>query len=228
MVLGRDEAYIGVLIDDLVTKGVDEPYRMFTSRAEYRILLRQDNADERLTPLGLKIGLASPERGEALRTKLTERDSLIDWTRGYLVRADENIGDYLERKGSAPLNGGIRLNELLKRPRIDFESLSEVLPELRDRLYSIEENRRSEIIESAEILIKYEGYIAREKESADRARRLEYLKLRPDFDYNSIKALSTEARQKLTFHKPSTIGEASRIPGVSPSDINVLILLLRG
>ena len=228
LVLGRDEAYIGVLIDDLVTKGVDEPYRMFTSRAEYRILLRQDNADDRLTPIGERIGLASAERVAALKSKIAERDSLIAWTREFTVRADERMQEFLKERGSSPLVGGVRLIDLLRRPQLDFRSLSSVLPELSARLDEVEERRREEIIESAEILIKYEGYIARERETADRAGRLEYLKLNPDFDYSQVKALSTEARQKLSAHKPLTIGQASRIPGVSPADVNVLILLLRG
>ena len=228
LVLGRDEAYIGVLIDDLVTKGVDEPYRMFTSRAEYRILLRQDNADERLTPIGERIGLASAERVSALKSKIAERNSLIAWTREFTVRADERMQEFLKERGSSPLAGGVRLIDLLRRPQLDFRSLSSVLPELSARLDEVEEKRREEIIESAEILIKYEGYIARERETADRAGRLEYLKLNPDFDYSQVKALSTEARQKLSAHKPLTIGQASRIPGVSPADVNVLILLLRG
>ena len=228
LVLGRDEAYIGVLIDDLVTKGVDEPYRMFTSRAEYRILLRQDNADERLTPIGERIGLASAERVSALKSKIVERNSLIAWTREFTVRSDERLQEFLKERGSSPLAGGVRLIDLLRRPQLDFRSLSSVLPELSARLDEVEEKRREEIIESAEILIKYEGYIARERETADRAGRLEYLKLNPDFDYSQVKALSTEARQKLSAHKPLTIGQASRIPGVSPADVNVLILLLRG
>lgn len=228
LVLGRDEAYIGVLIDDLVTKGVDEPYRMFTSRAEYRILLRQDNADERLTPIGERIGLASAERVSALKSKIAERNSLIAWTREFTVRADERMQEFLKERGSSPLAGGVRLIDLLRRPQLDFRSLSSVLPELSARLDEVEEKRREEIIESAEILIKYEGYIARERETADRAGRLEYLKLNPDFDYSQVKALSMEARQKLSAHKPLTIGQASRIPGVSPADVNVLILLLRG
>ena len=228
LVLGRDEAYIGVLIDDLVTKGVDEPYRMFTSRADYRILLRQDNADERLTPIGERIGLASAERVSALKSKIAERNSLIAWTREFTVRADERMQEFLKERGSSPLAGGVRLIDLLRRPQLDFRSLSSVLPELSARLDEVEEKRREEIIESAEILIKYEGYIARERETADRAGRLEYLKLNPDFDYSQVKALSTEARQKLSAHKPLTIGQASRIPGVSPADVNVLILLLRG
>ncbi len=226
VILGRDQAYIGVLIDDLVTKGVDEPYRMFTSRAEYRILLRQDNADMRLTPLGYEIGLADKHRFEAMESKKAATDNLIGFCRGYLVKATPEIQDFLISCGSSPLTAGIRLYELLKRPQLDFSNLSGAIPALKEAIEGIEENRRQEIVEGAEILIKYEGYIAREQESAEKASRLEYVRLPKEFDYNKLQALSTEARQKLSSHRPRTIGEASRIPGVSPSDVNVLLLLM--
>lgn len=226
IVLGRDQAYIGVLIDDLVTKGVDEPYRMFTSRAEYRILLRQDNADMRLTPLGYEIGLADSKRYEAMESKRQLHDSLIEFCRGYLVKATPEVQEFLMTKGSAPLTAGTRLYELLKRPQLGFAQLIELLPALAAKIEELPEERCEEITEAAEILIKYEGYIIREQESAEKARRLEYVKLPAEYDYSSLNALSTEARQKLQLHRPSTIGEASRIPGVSPADVNVLLLLM--
>lgn len=227
LILGRDEAYIGVLIDDLVTKGVDEPYRMFTSRAEYRILLRQDDADMRLTPIGYRIGLADEHRYKSMLSKKEARDSLIEWCGGFLVKMGDEINDKLIELGTAPLNSSVRLTELLKRPQLNFRNLSSILPKLNKRLDMIEETRRSEIIEAAEILIKYGGYIDREREQAEKARRLEYVKLPSQIDYNSLLSLSTEARQKLTRIRPATIGQASRIPGVSPSDINILLVLLK-
>ena len=223
--LARDQAYIGVLIDDLVTKGVDEPYRMFTSRAEYRILLRQDDADMRLTPIGYEIGLASEERYRLMEEKHRERDSLIEWCSEYLVKGTADNNAELEKLGSSPLTASVRLKALLTRPQLSFASLARFIPALARRIAGIEEKRRDEILESAEILIKYAGYIEREKELAAKAQRLESLRLRPDLDYNSVNALSTEARQKLSALRPETIGRASRIPGVSPADINVLILL---
>ena len=227
LVLGRDEAYIGVLIDDLVTKGVDEPYRMFTSRAEYRILLRQDDADMRLTPIGYRIGLADAHRHEAMLRKKEARDSLIEWCGAFLVKMGDGINEKLTALGTAPLTASVRLTELLKRPQLNFRNLSDILPKLRKRLDSIEEARREEIIEAAEILIKYGGYIDREKEQAEKARRLEYVKLPHHLDYNTLLSLSTEARQKLSRIRPATIGQASRIPGVSPADINILLVLLK-
>lgn len=230
VILGRDQAYIGVLIDDLVTKGVDEPYRMFTSRAEYRILLRQDNADERLTPLGFEIGLATERRLQALRQKVELRDRLIDFCKNYLVKATPEIQSFLQMKGSSPLTASVRLEDLLKRPQLSFASLRDVIPELNDEIGKIDEKTcrvAEEIIESAEILIKYEGYIAREREAAEKALRLEYVALPSNYDYSEVKALSTEARQKLMLHRPANIGEASRIPGVSPADVNVLLLLMK-
>ena len=222
--LARDEAYIGVLIDDLITKGVDEPYRMFTSRAEYRILLRQDDADDRLTPRGYEIGLVDENRISALREKQQYKESLISFIENYSVRADR-VTQLLERVGCAPLKQGVKLLDLVLRPQLNITLLAEVLPELAGQIEKIPSNRREEIVEAVEILLKYRGYIEREKIQADKLRRLELVKIRPDFDYESVSALSTEARQKLTKQRPETIGQASRIPGVSPSDINILLLL---
>lgn len=227
LVLGREQAYIGVLIDDLVTKGVDEPYRMFTSRAEYRILLRQDDADMRLTSIGHEIGLADDMRYEAMLSKKRQRDALMDFCESFLVKSGEEINAYLESIGSAPLTAGTRLVELIKRPHVSIETIAEVLPSVARYLEKIESGRRSEIIEAAEILIKYGGYIAREREIADKQQRLEYVRIPENMNFSEINALSTEARQKLERHRPSTIGQASRIPGVSPADVNVLLLLLR-
>lgn len=226
VVLGRNQAYIGVLIDDLVTKGVDEPYRMFTSRAEYRILLRQDDADMRLTPIGYEIGLASRERYDAMISKREERDMIIDFCKEYLVKVNDKINEYLESMSTTPLTSSTRLIELIKRPQITIEGISEILPKLKGVLDKVDTRRRKEITEAAEILIKYEGYISRERELAEKQERLEYVKIPNDFKYSEIKALSTEARQKLEKISPMTIGQASRIPGVSPADINVLLLLL--
>lgn len=224
-ILLRDQAYIGVLIDDLVMKGVDEPYRMFTSRAEYRILLRQDDADMRLTFLGHEIGLASERRYQLMLSKKEQRDNLIEWCDNYLVKSTPQINSILEEYGTTKLSSSVRLTDLLKRPQLDFRKLS-AIPEIKDRLELIEKQRRDEIIESAEILIKYGGYILRERELAEKTLRLEYVKLPIDIDYSSLKALSTESRQKLSKIRPSTIGQASRIPGVSPADINLLLILL--
>lgn len=224
--LGRDESYIGVLIDDLVTKGVDEPYRMFTSRAEYRILLRQDDADMRLTPRGYEIGLASDYRYNIMKQKLLQRDKLIEYCREFSVKANL-INPYLESLGEQPLKQGVKLYDLLLRPRLNLEILSKEIEPLRHFIEeNIEETRRSEIIEAAEILIKYQGYIHREQQIAEKIHRLENLKIKGKFDYSSIKSLSTEARQKLTKIDPETIAQASRIPGISPADVNILLLLL--
>lgn len=224
-VLQRDQAYIGVLIDDLVTKGVDEPYRMFTSRAEYRILLRQDDADMRLTPIGHEIGLASDDRYNAVVTKKAQRDSLIEWSDNFLVKATPEINSILVKYDTTPISASIRLTDLLKRPQLDFEKLLDI-KEVAERINEIEEERREEIIEAAQILIKYGGYILREREIAEKAQRLEYVKLPDHLDYSQIHALSTESRQKLQKIRPATIGQASRIPGVSPADINLLLVLL--
>lgn len=225
-VLGREQAYIGVLIDDLVTKGVDEPYRMFTSRAEYRILLRQDDADMRLTPLGYNIGLATQERYDAMERKRQQRDSLIAFCESYLVKATDVMNAFLQEKGTTPLTASLRLVELVKRPQLSVMDLASVLSRLKREIEGIEEERREEIVESAEILIKYGGYILRERELAEKQARLEYVKIPATMNFEEITAISTEARQKLTRQRPATIGQASRIPGISPADINVLLLLL--
>lgn len=224
-VLGRDESYIGVLIDDLVTKGVDEPYRMFTSRAEYRILLRQDDADMRLTPRGFEIGLASRERYDLMLGKKRQRDALIDFARNFSVKA-ARINLFLEGKGLSPLRQSVKLYDLILRPQLDIFMLAEAIGPLAEHIAGIEEQRREEIVESAEILIKYQGYIDRERLIAEKISRLEHVKLRGKIVYADVKAISTEARQKLTKIDPETVAQASRIPGISPSDINILLLLL--
>ncbi|MCM1301423.1 MAG: tRNA uridine-5-carboxymethylaminomethyl(34) synthesis enzyme MnmG [Alistipes senegalensis] len=221
VVLKRDEAYIGVLIDDLVTKGVDEPYRMFTSRAEYRILLRQDNADARLTPLGYEIGLISCRRYEEFAQKKSLVESLISFAHERSLKAAE-INGYLISVGSEPLTQGKRLHEVLMRNNVTFESLRPVVPAL-DRFIR-EHEIGSEVIEEAEIRIKYRGYIEREKFIADKLHRLENIRIPADFDFHAMQALTIEARQKLSRIRPATIGQASRIPGVSPADINVLLV----
>lgn len=225
VVLRRDQAYIGVLIDDLVTKGVDEPYRMFTSRAEYRILLRQDDADMRLTTLGASVGLASPRRLSLMESKREQRDAILDFTRRYKVRADM-VNPYLEQSGLPVLGGGIRLYDLVLRPGVWMLALVPLIPALRKELDKVEPERFHEIVEAAEIMIKYSGYIERERQLADKLMRLEDVPLPDSYDYASVTALSTEARQKLCARRPHSIGEASRIPGVSPADINILLLLL--
>lgn len=224
LVLKRDEAYIGVLIDDLVCKGVDEPYRMFTSRAEYRILLRQDNADARLTELGHRMGVASSERLAHYLKKKEEVERIIHFAEDYSVKMND-VNGLLESLGTAPLSRGCKLMELLSRPQLTFENLSPALPRLRQVLDSVSE-RRNEIAEEAEIAIKYKGYIQREVEQAEKMRRLEDIRIRGRFDYNTLQSISTEGRQKLIRHDPETLAQASRIPGVSPSDINVLLVLL--
>ena len=225
-VLGRDQAYIGVLIDDLVTKGVDEPYRMFTSRAEYRILLRQDDADVRLTPLAHSIGLASDQRYELLRSKLSQRDSIIEFAKNYSVKP-EMVNDAFRDLLTSELKQSVKLYDLLLRPQLNVGIMSDLLPEFAAFLSEhIEIRRRDEIIEAAEILIKYNGYIERERLIADKISRLENVSLGNKIDYSSVKSISTEARQKLERIRPATIAQASRIPGISPSDINILLLLL--
>ena len=224
-VLGRDEAYIGVLIDDLVTKGVDEPYRMFTSRAEYRILLRQDDADMRLTERAYDLGLATRERYDLMLAKRRQRDAIIDFSKEFSIKASI-INPSLEALGTAPLKQGVKLYDLILRPQLDIEKLSHIVSPLKQFLDTVEADRREEIIEAAEILIKYQGYIDRERVIAEKIRRLESVKLKGRLVYNDIKSLSTEARQKLTKIDPETIAQASRIPGISPSDINILLLLL--
>lgn len=225
-ILGRDQAYIGVLIDDLVTKGVDEPYRMFTSRAEYRILLRQDDADMRLTPLGYEIGLADDHRYQTMLSKRQQRDFLIDYLKATKVSASNEVNEWLVSKGSDPLSGGVRMIELLRRPQIALNDMIEAFGNLSDAVTGIDEGIRDEVIEAAEILVKYEGYISRERMLADKAVRLENVKIPSGMDFESIKSLSTEARQKLTKIRPATIGAASRIPGVSPADISILLIML--
>ncbi len=221
VILRRDESYIGVLIDDLVTKGVDEPYRMFTSRAEYRILLRQDNADVRLTPIGYKIGLASEKRYRIMEEKKSSVESLISFLRRESV-TPADLQDYFKSIDSTPLTQGRKLYDVLLRNKVTLQGLAEHLPGLQD--YLTEKQCSDEVIEEAEIKIKYHGYIERERHIADKMVRLENISIRPDFDFNSLHSLSIEARQKLTRIKPSTIGQASRIPGVSPADINVLLV----
>lgn len=227
IVLGRDQAYIGVLIDDLVTKGVDEPYRMFTSRAEFRILLRQDDADLRLTPIGHEIGLADDYRHEAMKKKYAERDSLVEWCEGTSIKPTDDLQEYLETAGTGRLAGRVKIADLLRRPQLDFGKLIPLIPALSERCDAVEEDRREEIIESAEILIKYKGYIDRERESAERMERLEKVRIPEGMNFDEILAISTEGRQKLSRIRPATIGQASRIPGVSPADINVLLVMLR-
>ena len=223
-VLKRDEAYIGVLIDDLVTKGVDEPYRMFTSRAEYRILLRQDDADARLTEKAYAIGAASRERYNWWMKKKDAIDKLTNFCESYSIKA-KDINPALESIGTTPLRMGCKLIELIARPQLDFPTLSSIIPELKMQLES-PINRREEIAEATEIRIKYKGYIERERIVADKMHRLEDIRIRGRFKYAEMNQLSTEARQKLEAIEPETIAQASRIPGVSPSDINVLLVLL--
>lgn len=221
IVLKRDEAYIGVLIDDLVTKGVDEPYRMFTSRAEYRILLRQDNADIRLTPLGYEIGLIPQKRYDHFVKKNTLVESLVEFARRQSIKAAE-INDYLKSVNSEPLTQGRKLYDILMRNNVTFESLQRVLPKLKKFIADNEMN--AEMIEEAEIQIKYKGYIEREKFIAEKLHRLENISIPSDFDFHSMNSLTIEARQKLSRIRPTTIGQASRIPGVSPADVNVLLI----
>ena len=222
--LRRDEAYIGVLIDDLITKGVDEPYRMFTSRAEYRILLRQDNADERLTEKAYHLGLVTNERMQLYREKAAEVDRIVSFVSNFSVKADR-INPYLETLGTAPLKHGVKLIDLLTRPHIDIREMARKITPLQQVLQAIP-SRREEIIESADIRIKYSGYMKRERLLADKLTRLEEIRIKEKFHYAEIQSLSTEAREKLTKINPETIAQASRIPGVSPNDISVLLLLL--
>lgn len=222
-VLQRDEAYIGVLIDDLVTKGVDEPYRMFTSRAEYRILLRQDDADMRLTPKGYELGLVNQNRYNVYLDKLSKRNSLIDFIKNYSVKPDE-INEFLLSLNSAPLKQGMKLLDILTRPQVNLQELISILPSL-EQFVKIN-HFREEIVEAAEISIKYSGYIERERMLADKLSRLENLVIAGKFNYEELTNLSIEARQKLAKIQPRTIGQASRISGVSPADINVLLILM--
>ena len=222
--LARDEAYIGVLIDDLVTKGVDEPYRMFTSRAEYRILLRQDDADARLTERSHALGLATSQRHDWWMEKKKYIESIVEYANKTNI-SPRDINTTLECIGSAPLQHGCKLRELIARPGVTISWLAESLPELK-ALISSPSNRQTEITEAAEIKIKYQGYIEREQQAAEKMHRLENIRIKGHFDYNDIQSLSTEARQKLTAINPDTLAQASRIPGVSPNDINVLLVLM--
>lgn len=223
-VLHRDEAYIGVLIDDLVTKGVDEPYRMFTSRAEYRILLRQDNADIRLTPYAEKFGLATAERLQRFHAKKNKIGEIIDFCKQYPIKPND-INAFLEEVGTTPLQRGCKLFDLINRPQLSLLKLADAIAPFKEFLAAITSDAE-ETIEAAEIEMKYHGYIARERAMADKMQRLENIKIRGHFDYESITQLSTEARQKLTSIDPETLAQASRIPGVSPSDISVLLVLM--
>ncbi|MBQ7878795.1 MAG: tRNA uridine-5-carboxymethylaminomethyl(34) synthesis enzyme MnmG [Bacteroidaceae bacterium] len=224
-VLHRDEAYIGVLIDDLVTKGVDEPYRMFTSRAEYRILLRADNADMRLTERSYKIGLASKERFDHLCEKRKKISELKTFIEEFSVKADL-INPGLTALGTTPLTRGCKLSSIIERPQITINSIANYIAPLKAKIDKLGE-QKEEIIEATEIDIKYKGYIERERELAEKMIRLENIRIKDKFDYNTLESLSTEARQKLSAIQPETLAQASRIPGVSPSDINVLLVLIR-
>ena len=229
-VLGRDESYIGVLIDDLVIKGVDEPYRMFTSRAEYRILLRQDDADMRLTEKSYNLGLADKYRYDLMTSKRRAIDDIINYVKAYSVKA-ELVNSYFTEHNISPLKHSTKLFDLILLPQLYCDILQALLPDFSvfiNNLLAEEKlvNRKEEILEAAEILIKYSGYIDREKMIADKLSRLEYINIPASIDYNTLQSLSTEARQKLSSIKPKTIGQASRIPGVSPNDINVLLVLL--
>ena len=223
--LARNEAYIGVLIDDLVTCGVDEPYRMFTSRAEHRILLRQDDADMRLTEKSYQLGLATRVRYDLMCSKREQIQNLTAFCRDYTVKIAA-INPMLEAHGMQPLTQGQRLHDLLLRPQLNMKMLAEALPDLQEKIDSLEEARREEIVEAAEIAIKYRGYIERETLIAERVARLDNVTLKGKFDYSQIHQISTEARQKLAAIDPETVGQAARIPGVSPSDINILLVLL--
>lgn len=223
-VMQRDQSYIGVLIDDLTTKGVDEPYRMFTSRAEYRILLRQDDADARLTEKAYELGIASRERYDWWLQKKEAIQRLIDFCKDFPIKAQE-INSKLEALGTTPLRAGCKLSDLIARPHLTLQNLSEIIPALKEAI-NIPENRKEEIAEAAEIQLKYQGYIEREKLIADKMHRLENIKIKGRFKYSELHEISTEGRQKLEKINPETLAQASRIPGVSPSDINVLLVLL--
>ena len=223
-VMQRDQSYIGVLIDDLTTKGVDEPYRMFTSRAEYRILLRQDDADARLTEKAYELGIASRARYDWWLQKKEAIQRLIDFCKDFPIKAQE-INSKLEALGTTPLRAGCKLSDLIARPHLTLQNLSEIIPTLKEAI-NLPENRKEEIAEAAEIQLKYQGYIEREKLIADKMHRLENIKIKGRFKYSELHEISTEGRQKLEKINPETLAQASRIPGVSPSDINVLLVLL--
>ena len=222
--LKRDEAYIGVLIDDLVTKGVDEPYRMFTSRAEYRILLRQDDADARLTEKAYNLGIAKRDRYDWWLQKKEAIERIEDFCRNYAIKP-KVVNGALEAMGSTPLVYGCKLEDLVARPELNFQKLIDMIPEFRAVIEQLP-NRKEEIAEAAEIHIKYKGYIERERMVADKMHRLENIKIKGKFDYPNLTAISTEARQKLERIQPETLAQASRIPGVSPSDINAMLVLM--
>ena len=222
--LGRNEAYIGVLIDDLVTKGVDEPYRMFTSRAEYRLLLRQDDADMRLTEKGYAIGLATKNRFDQLQNKKTVQEKLTNFIKNTSIKPND-INDFLVTRNSSELKHGCKLSDLVLRPQLGIADLAKAVPVLQAEIDSIQ-SKTEEIIEATEVLLKYEGYIIREKLIAEKLQRLENISIRGRIDYASVQSLSTEARQKLAKIDPETIGQASRIPGISPSDVNIILVLL--
>lgn len=217
--MNRYEAYIGVLIDDLVTKGTEEPYRMFTSRAEYRLLLRQDNADTRLTPLAYKMGLASESRFKRVEQKVENSQKLIKYFKNTSAGPDQ-INPYLEKLGSSPVSQKMRYYNILSRPDISIKGIQEHSPDVKNTVAGMDE----ETIEQAEILMKYEGYLEREQENAEKLKRLEDLKIKPDYNYDSIVSLGTEAKEKLKKFKPASIGQASRISGINPADISVLLV----
>ncbi len=221
---GRDESYIGVLVDDLVTKGVDEPYRMFTSRAEYRILLRQDDADMRLTERSYELGLAKADRYQLLLQKKEQQAALLSFIRNYSVKPAQ-INPFLEARGLTELRFGCKLNDLILRPQLGIYDLAEAIPELKTKIDNIQ-TQPEEVIESTEIIIKYSGYIDREKQIAEKLHRLEDIPLKGRIDYQKVNSISTEARQKLMKIEPETIGQAARIPGISPNDVNILLVLL--
>ena len=222
-ILGRDNSYIGVLIDDLVTKGVDEPYRMFTSRAEYRILLRQDNADERLTPVAYSIGLAREERMNTLERKSGKRNKVLSYLKNQSVSPDNINVKLLELKTSG-IKQKLKAIRLIERPQVTIKDLWKEMPGFSELMNKNEIEITDDVVESAEIIIKYAGYIERERTLAEKIKRLEEIKIDKMIDYDSLRSISTEARQKLSRIKPVTIGQASRISGVSPSDISVLLV----
>jgi len=223
-VMRRDESYIGVLIDDLTTKGVDEPYRMFTSRAEYRILLRQDDADARLTEKSYELGLAKRDRYDWWMEKKEAIENIEEFCKTTNIKP-KDINGFLESIGSTPLKMGMKIYELLSRPEITIDNLSEAVPQLKEKIEALP-NRKEEIQEAVEIRIKYAGYIERERLVADKMHRLENIKIKGHFDYPNMQQLTIEARQKLQRIQPETLAQASRIPGVSPSDINVMLVML--
>lgn len=227
LILARDQAYIGVLIDDLVIKGVDEPYRMFTSRAEYRILLRQDDADFRLTPIGRRIGLVRDGRWDTFTVKYKAISTLRDYIEAYRITPTEELNGWLEKIGSSKISQKISASDLLKRPFVSLADLVPFISGMNNIVDSIPANLRDEVLDEVEILIKYDGYISRERDLADKTQRLEYVRIPDEFAFENLRQLSIESRQKLSAIRPKTIGEASRIPGVSPADIQILLLKLR-